>query len=62
MLEERAAAMYSLIGSAKLNGIDPEVWLSHILTRIADHPVRRIEELLPWNVTPQLTTATTVTD
>jgi transposase len=49
---ERAAAMYSLIGSAKLNGLDPEAYLSHILARIADHPIHRIQELLPWNVTP----------
>jgi len=47
---ERAAAMYSLIGSAKLNGIDPEAYLRHVLTRIADHPINRIAELLPWNV------------
>ena len=49
---ERAAAMYSLIGTAKLNRIDPEAYLSHVLARIADHPVRRIDELLPWNVAP----------
>ena len=47
---ERAAAIYSLIGSAKLNGIDPEAYLSHVLARIADHPINRIEELLPWNL------------
>src|SRR5436190_945079 len=47
---ERAAAMYTLIGSAKLNRIDPEAYLSHALARIADHPINRIEELLPWNV------------
>ncbi len=47
---ERAAAMYTLIGSAKLNGIDPEAYLRHVLERIADHPINRITELLPWNV------------
>jgi transposase len=47
---ERAAAMYTLIGSAKLNGIDPEAYLSHVLACIADHPINRIRELLPWNV------------
>lgn len=48
---ERAAAIYSLIGSAKLNGVDPEVYLRHVLGRIADHPINRIDELLPWVVT-----------
>ena len=47
---ERAAAIYSLIGSAKLNGMDPEAYLSDVLARIADHPINRIDELLPWNV------------
>ncbi len=47
---ERAAILYSLIGSAKLNGLDPESYLRDVLTRIADHPIRRIEELLPWNL------------
>lgn len=47
---ERAAAIYSLIGSAKLNGLDPEAYLRHVLDRIADHPINRIAELLPWNV------------
>jgi len=47
---ERAAAIYSLVGSAKLNGIDPEAYLSHVLARIADHPINRIEQLLPWNL------------
>lgn len=47
---ERAAAMYSLIGSAKLNGLDPEAYLRDVLSRIADHPINRIAELLPWNL------------
>ena len=46
---ERAAAIYSLIGTAKLNGLDPEAYLRNMLSRIADHPINRIEELLPWN-------------
>jgi hypothetical protein len=49
---ERAAAIYSLLGSAKLNGIDPEAYLSSVLWRIADHPINRIAELLPWNLFP----------
>jgi transposase len=49
---ERAAAIYSLLGSAKLNGIDPEAYLSSVLRRIADHPINRIAELLPWNLLP----------
>lgn len=51
---ERAAAMYSLIGTAKLNGIEPEAYLRHVLGRIAEHPVNQIDELLPWNVTAQM--------
>ena len=46
---ERAAAMYSLIGSAKFNGMDPHAYLHHVLERIAEHPVNRVGELLPWN-------------
>jgi len=46
---ESAAAIYSLIGTAKLNGIDPESYLRNVLSRIAEHPINRIDELLPWN-------------
>jgi transposase len=48
----RAAAMYSLTESAKLNGLNPQHYLADALTRIADHPARRIDELLPWNWQP----------
>ena len=51
---ERAASIYSLIGSAKLNGLDPEAYLREVLSRIADHPITRIEELLPWKVAANL--------
>jgi transposase len=47
---ERAAAIYSLIGTAKLNGLDPEAYLRYVIERIADHPISRVEELLPWRV------------
>ena len=51
---ERAAAIYSLIGTAKLNDIDPEAYLRYVLERIADHPINRIDELLPWKVADTL--------
>ena len=46
---ERAAAMYSLITTAKLNDVDPRAWLADVLARIADHPASRLHELLPWH-------------
>jgi transposase len=49
---QRAAAMYSLIVTAKMNGIDPQAWLADVLSRIAAHPAHRLDELLPWNWTP----------
>jgi len=47
---ERAAAIYSLIETAKLNGLDPQAYLREVLERIADHPINRVDELLPWNI------------
>ena len=52
---DRAAGMYSLIGTCLLNGIDPEAYLRFLFERIAEHPVNRIAELLPWKVAPHLT-------
>jgi transposase len=51
---ERAAAIYSLLGTAKLNGLDPELYLRHVMERIADHPVNRLKELLPWTLAATL--------
>ena len=53
---ERAAGIYSLIGTAKLIGFDPEAYLRYVLERIAEHPINRIEDFLPWNVAPKLRT------
>ena len=47
---DRAAMMYSLLNTAKLNDIDPEAYLARVLATIADHPVNRVHELLPWNI------------
>jgi transposase len=49
----RAAALYSLIETAKLNGVDPQAYLSDVLARLPDHPAKRIAELLPWNWKPE---------
>jgi transposase len=49
---ERAAFMYTLIQTAKLNDIDPQAWLADVLTRIADMPLSRLGELLPWKWRP----------
>ena len=46
---ERAAAMFTLIETAKLNAIDPQAWLADVLGRINDHPAARLTDLLPWN-------------
>ena len=54
---ERAAVMYSLIVTAKMNDIDPQAWLADVLARIADHPVQKLDELMPWNWTPLKATA-----
>jgi hypothetical protein len=57
---ERAAAFYSLIGTAKLCGLDPEAYLREVLTRIAEHPVNRVMDLLPWNVSLKIVGAQSI--
>ena len=46
---ERAAAIYTLIETCKLNGVDPQAWLADVLARLPDHPAKRINDLLPWH-------------
>jgi transposase len=55
--EERAANIYSLIGTCLLNGIEPYAYLRYVLERIAEHPINRIDALLPWNVADQINSA-----
>jgi len=57
---QRAAAMYSLIVTAKMNGIDPQTWLADILARIATHPAHRLDQLLPWQWAPKAPTIAAV--
>lgn len=51
---ERAASIYSLLGTAQLNGLDVEAYMKLLLERLPDHPINRLEELLPWHVADQL--------
>jgi transposase len=51
---ERAASIYSLLGTAKLNDLNPEAYLRYVLERIADHPITEIDDFLPWNIQPLL--------
>jgi len=53
---QRAASLYSLIGTAKLNGLDPAFYLRTVLATITEHPINRIAELLPWNIEVSLQT------
>ena len=50
---QRAAVLYSLIVTAKMNDVDPQAWLADVLARIAEHPAHKIDELLPWNWQPR---------
>jgi transposase len=59
---ERAAAIYGLLGTAKLNGHNPEAFLREVLARIADHPINRITELLPWNLAETQDASLAITD
>ena len=51
---ERAAVIYSLIGTAKLNGLDPALYLRTVLAKLPEHPINQIQQLLPWNLAPSL--------
>jgi transposase len=52
---ERAAAFYTLVRTARLNGVEPEAWLTDVIARIGSHPITRLAELLPWNWQPSAT-------
>ena len=52
--EIKGTPIYTLLGTARLSAINPQLYLRHVLERIADHPINRIDELLPWVVAPQL--------
>jgi transposase len=53
----RAAAVYSLITTCKLNDVDPRAWLADVLAKLPDHPAQRIDELMPWNWKAQISAA-----
>ena len=53
----RAATIYTLIETCKLNDVDPRAWLADVLRRLPDHPAKRIHALLPWNWSPEIATA-----
>jgi len=59
---DRAAAIYSLLGTAKLNGLNLQAFMREVIARIADHPIARIHELLPWNLQLPTTIALTGKD
>jgi len=48
-----AVVAYTLIEIAEMNGVDPEAWLTWVLTHVGDHKINRIDELMPWNWTPE---------
>ena len=54
---QRAAAIYTLIETCKINDVDPRAWLADVLRFLPDHPAKRIHELLPWNWSPEISTA-----
>ena len=51
---ERAAGIYSLLGTAQLNGLKIEAYLRHLFERLPEHPINRVDELLPWAIADQL--------